>query len=156
VRAKLAQKPYRYPFTAILKDQYQFKLKEKSAMVSGDYEVNYIRVGVSDLHVAQEFYEDILGMQMIVDRIEDGYLLFDLGCTTLIVETADAIVGDFPPKLSRGRYLGISLKVREIHEFYETTASQGVKFTHPPEKQFWGGYLAEISDPDGNIWSLVE
>jgi catechol 2,3-dioxygenase-like lactoylglutathione lyase family enzyme len=125
-------------------------------MVSRDYEVSYLRVGVSDLDTAQQFYEGILGMQMVVARDEDGYLLFGLGCTTLIVETATAIEGEKQPKLSIGRYLGISLKIRNIHQFYETAQNQGAKFTHPPEKQFWGGYLAEIADPDGNIWTLVE
>ncbi len=125
-------------------------------MVSQDYEVSFLRVGVSDLDAAQHFYETILGMQMIVERGDDGYLMFGLGCTTLIVETAAAIEGEYPPKLNTSRYLGVSLKIRNIHQFYEKTKNLGANFTQPPEKQFWGGHLAEIADPDGNIWTLVE
>ena len=120
-------------------------------MENTNYEVSYIRVGVSDAQQARNFYEDILGMQLIVDRSDDGYLLFSIGSITLIIET-------FSPEdmeLPKGRYLGISLKVLDIADVYQALTEQGVKFTHPPEKQFWGGYLTEFFDPDGNVWTLL-
>jgi catechol 2,3-dioxygenase-like lactoylglutathione lyase family enzyme len=116
-----------------------------------NYEVNYIRVGVSDAQQAREFYEDTLGMQLIVDRSDDGYLLFSIGNITLIVETTSPEDMELP----KGRYLGISLKVQDINNVYQKLIDEGVKFTHPPEKQFWGGYLTEFYDPDGNIWTLL-
>ena len=116
------------------------------------YEVSYVRVCVKDIAVAREFYEDILGMPMIVDRSEDGYILLGLGCTTLIVEKANPEDKNFSP----GRYLGISLKVEGIAQIYESLKKQGVKFSNAPEKQFWGGYLTEFSDPDGNVWTMLE
>lgn len=121
-------------------------------MEATNYEVSYVSVCVKDIVIAREFYEDILGMPMIVDCSEDGYFLLSLGCTTLIVETANPE----EKNLSSGRYLGISLKAGDIMKTYKTLEKQGVKFSNIPEKQFWGGYLTEFSDLDGNIWTLLE
>jgi len=120
-------------------------------MENTNYEVSYIRVGVSGAQQAREFYEDNLGMQLMVDRSEDGYLLFSLGSITLIIETFSPEDMEIP----KGRYLGISLKVVNITKVYQSLLDQGVKFTHAPEKQFWGGYLTEFYDPDGNVWTLL-
>ena len=32
---------------------------------------------------------------------------------------------------------------------------RGVQFIEPPEKQPWGGVLAHLRDPDGNILTLL-
>jgi catechol 2,3-dioxygenase-like lactoylglutathione lyase family enzyme len=116
-----------------------------------NYEVSYVRISVQDMEIAREFYEDVLGMPMMVDRSDDGYFLMSLGCTTLIVEKTSPEEVSLPP----GRYLGISLKVEGIEQIYETLQKEGVHFSNAPEKQFWGGYLTEFSDPDGNVWTLL-
>ena len=46
-----------------------------------------------------------------------------------------------------GRFVGVSA--------YETLAARGVDFVGPPEKQPWGGVLAHLRDPDGNILTLL-
>ena len=116
-----------------------------------DYEVSYVRVCVKDVAAAREFYGEVLKMPVIADRTEDGYLLLGLGCTTLIIEKVS------PEEANRipGRYLGISLKVGNIAQTYENLKKNGVVFSSAPEKQFWGGYLTEFSDPDGNVWTLL-
>jgi len=119
-------------------------------MVDYHYQVSYIRVGASDLYKARNFYEDILGLQLISQNIDKGYLLFSLAGTTLIIERADD-----ESELCPCRYLGISLKVQNIDDVYQTFTELGVKFSHPPEKQFWGGYLTEFEDPDRNVWTLL-
>ena len=120
-------------------------------MKTTNYEVSYIRVGVSDAQQARDFYEGVLGVPLIVDRSEDGYLLFSLDQITLIIETSSPEDMELP----KGRYLGISLKVQDITDVYQTLSEQGVRFSHKPEKQFWGGYLTEFLDPDDNIWTLL-
>lgn len=119
-------------------------------MIDYHYQVSYIRVGVSDLNEARNFYEDILGLQLISQNIEKGYLLFSLAGMTLIIERVDE-----ESEICPCRYLGISLKIHNIFDVYKTFTTLGVKFSHPPEKQFWGGYLTEFEDPDGNVWTLL-
>jgi catechol 2,3-dioxygenase-like lactoylglutathione lyase family enzyme len=126
------------------------KSEGEQIMVSTDYKVTYIRIGVSDLQKAQDFYEGVMGLPIISKNIEDGYLLFNLTGITLIIERSDE-----DHELCPCRYLGISLKVKDIFQTYEAFSNLGVKFSHPPEKQFWGGHLTEFQDPDGNIWTLL-
>jgi len=114
------------------------------------YQVSYIRIGTTDLQKARSFYEGILGLSLISSNMEEGYLLFALSSITLIVEVAENN-SDIRP----GKYLGISLKVQDIYQVYQRLLEQGIKFKNPPEKQFWGGYLTEFSDPDNNVWTLV-
>jgi catechol 2,3-dioxygenase-like lactoylglutathione lyase family enzyme len=114
-------------------------------------QVSYIRVSTSDLDRARQFYEDILGLPLITQNFENGYLLFSLAGITLIIELNDEKESD----LCVCRYLGISLKVQNIFDCYKTFSDLDVKFSHPPEKQFWGGYLTEFEDPDGNVWTLL-
>jgi catechol 2,3-dioxygenase-like lactoylglutathione lyase family enzyme len=134
----------------MLVTERHFKLKELHAMADTHYKVTYIRVGSSDLHKARIFYEDILGLHLISQNIDKGYLLFSLAGITLIVEKADD-----DSEICPCRYLGISLKVQNIFNVYETFSELGVKFSQPPEKQFWGGYLTEFEDPDNNVWTLL-
>jgi len=89
-------------------------------------------------------------LSLISKNIDDGYLLFDLSGITLIIENTK---GD--PDLCPSKYLGISLKVRDIFQTYKTFSDSGVVFTQPPEKQFWGGFLTEFHDPDDNVWTLL-
>lgn len=114
------------------------------------YQVTYIRIGTIDLPKARSFYEDILGLSLISSNLKEGYLLFALSGITLIVETTDE-QSDVRP----GRYLGISLKVQDIFHVYNHLLEQGVAFMHPPEKQYWGGYLTEFQDTDHNTWTLL-
>jgi predicted enzyme related to lactoylglutathione lyase len=120
-------------------------------MADHTYHVSYIRVSASDLDQAWHFYGEIMELPLISNNIEAGYLLFNLAGITLIVEKSTE-EGELCPC----RYLGISLKVQDINEIYESFSSLGVIFSHPPEKQFWGGYLTEFQDPDGNTWTLLE
>jgi catechol 2,3-dioxygenase-like lactoylglutathione lyase family enzyme len=126
-------------------------LEKKSGMVDIPNQVSYIRVVSGDLHRAKQFYGDILGLHLISQNIDNGYLLFSLSGITLIIEKSD----DDNTELCPCRYLGITLKVHDIFEVYGTFSELGVKFSQPPEKQFWGGYLAEFEDPDGNVWTLL-
>lgn len=115
-----------------------------------NYRVTYIRIGTSDLDQAAHFYANIMGLSTISRNNDEGYILFSLSGITLIVENTETN-NNLQPK----KYLGISLKVRDIFRTYEEFSELGVRFTHPPEKQFWGGYLTEFCDPDDNVWTLL-
>jgi uncharacterized glyoxalase superfamily protein PhnB len=45
--------------------------------------------------------------------------------------------------------------VADIAGLYENLRSRGVEFLAPPEQQPWGGALAHLRDPDGNILTLL-
>ena len=119
-------------------------------MVQASYQVSYIRIGTTNLIQAEDFYDNVVGLSTISRNIEEGYILYSLSGITLILESTDE-----NNELRPRRYLGISLKVRDIFRTYKKFLGLGVQFTHPPEKQFWGGYLTEFFDPDNNVWTLL-
>ncbi|MCH8981102.1 VOC family protein [candidate division KSB1 bacterium] len=55
-----------------------------------------------------------------------------------------------------GRFVGVSFAVSDIAETYRKLQGKGVEFTHPPERQFWGGLMIHFRDPDGNILTLLQ
>ena len=56
---------------------------------------------------------------------------------------------------SVGRFVAVSLEVDDIDATYETLTRRGVEFLGAPEKQPWGGTLAHLRDPDGNVLTLL-
>jgi len=51
--------------------------------------------------------------------------------------------------------VGASLAVPDVEAEYRLLVARGVQFVEPPEKQPWGGTLAHLRDPDGNVITLV-
>jgi lactoylglutathione lyase len=113
-----------------------------------------IRIFVDDGAAAQSFYRDTLGLPLWVGAPELGYLVFDFEGLRLVVETGEPHEDESRPLV--GRIVGLSFRVRDIHEAYRELQSRGVHFTGRPEKQHWGGTLAHFRDPAGNVLSLVE
>ena len=48
------------------------------------------------------------------------------------------------------------LGVDDIHSLHRRLTQQGVEFIRPPEKEGWGGWVATLKDPDGNIVQLLQ
>ena len=53
---------------------------------------------------------------------------------------------------------GISLwfTVDDIHDAYDRLLQMGAKSRYPPSLKPWGGYLASLYDPQGNIIGLAQ
>jgi lactoylglutathione lyase len=118
-------------------------------------ELNTARVFVKDIHVAKRFYANTLGLQLKADGSEHGYCVFKTGSTELVVEH---VAPDAPPEDKRlvGRFTGLSFTVQDVAAKHKELESLGVNFTGPPEKQFWGGILANLQDPSGNELQIVQ
>ena len=50
--------------------------------------------------------------------------------------------------------VGVSLQVTDIFATFAIIVDRGVEFVAPPEQQPWGGVLAHLRDPDGNVLTL--
>ena len=46
--------------------------------------------------------------------------------------------------------------VEDIDEEYQRLLKEGVEFIRPPEQEHWGGWVATLKDPDGNILQLLQ
>ncbi len=44
----------------------------------------------------------------------------------------------------------------DLESAYERLLDRGVAFEMPPSRQPWGGFMALLADPDGNVYYLDE
>lgn len=112
-------------------------------------QVSYVNVFVADLEKAIEFYRDGLGLQLQFSSPEHGYASFSAGAVRLGV----ALPGDAHAGLS-GRHTGVGFEVADLEAEHARLSARGVRFTMPPTRQPWGGFMAMFSDPDGNVFYL--
>ena len=55
-----------------------------------------------------------------------------------------------------GRHTGVGFAVGDLEAEHARLAGLGVAFSQPPTRQPWGGYMALMTDPDGNVYYLDE
>jgi len=109
--------------------------------------IGYINVFVSDLEQSVRFYTEILGFSVKLEEKQFGYAAFEGGNISFaLAETDDTTLV--------GRHTGIGLVVNNIDAVYQALLTKGVTFEMPPTEQPWGGILALLKDPDGNIFYL--
>jgi predicted enzyme related to lactoylglutathione lyase len=111
--------------------------------------IGVIRIFVRDLDGARAFYAGLLNLPEQIDGEE--FSAFRLEGVDIVIETA---TGDQAAMV--GRFTGFSFAVGDIDATLAELADAGVEILAPPEKQFWGGILAHIADPDGNELTLVQ
>jgi len=111
-----------------------------------------IRVFVPDVAAVRSFYRDQLGLPEAF--ADETVLVYNTGTADLIVEEADPEDEEEGPMI--GRFVGVSFTVVDIDAAYESLSARGVQFEAAPEKQAWGGALAHVRDPAGNVLTLVE
>jgi len=111
--------------------------------------IAYINVFVSDLDRAMEFYQGHLGLGLQFSSPEHGYAALSAGPVRLGI----AVPGPEEVQLI-GRHTGIGLEVSDLASEHTRLTALGVVFTMPPTRQPWGGFMALVADPDGNIFYL--
>ena len=120
-----------------------------------------VRVFVSDWPRAIRFYTETVGLPLSYRSDELGWAQLATGACQLALERVGedtrgrASTAAKPDEPLLGRFLGISLAVRDIYATHEELSERGVEFLAPPELMPWGGVLAHFRDPDGNVLTLV-
>jgi catechol 2,3-dioxygenase-like lactoylglutathione lyase family enzyme len=112
-------------------------------------------LGVSDLDAAQEFYGDVLGLEL---RDESPFaLVADVGGTMLRITAV--------PEPAAAPYTVLGWTVRDIEATVDELATRGVRFTRyegmgQDDRGIWtapgGVRIAWFLDPDRNNLSLHE
>jgi len=112
-------------------------------------QICYVNVFVNDLTKATAFYRDTLGLPLQFSSAEHGYASFSAGGVRLGV----ALAGSDHAQLV-GRHTGVGFEVPDLEAEHTRLSGLGVRFTMPPTRQPWGGFMAMISDVDGNVFYL--
>ncbi len=118
-----------------------------------NYKLFSVRVWVTDWDRALRFYTETLGIPTTFREDDLGWAQLATGEGQLALERVQP--GDKESEALVGRYVGVSLQVEDIHATHKTLVDRGVEFTMPPTKQAWGGILAHLKDPDGNVLTLL-
>jgi lactoylglutathione lyase len=117
------------------------------------YELAAVRLFAHDFDGAVRFYTETLGM-VLERRADDfGWAQLRTGSCSLAIERLAPDDPEAPALV--GRYVGVSLRVPDIDATYRALMARGVDFLAPPEKQAWGGTLAHLRDPEGNVLTLL-
>lgn len=114
-----------------------------------------VRVFVSDIAGATQFYEQSIGLRPTVSAFDDGFAIFTLANGVDLILEED-MPDDEEDENLVGRFVGVSIAVAEIDRVYDDLTDKGVRFVEAPERQPWGGILAHFLDPDDNILTLVQ
>lgn len=111
-----------------------------------DISVNYVNVFVSDYERALDFYRNVLGLTLLERDDEFGYASFATSGANMAVVRTDPAQSELI-----GRHTGIGLMVEDLDGAYAELKDR-VTFDEPPTRQPWGGYMAMLRDPDGNVF----
>lgn len=120
----------------------------------GPLRLSAVRIFVDDLGAAKKFYGDLLGLKLVSHDVNYGYMVFESGEVTLVVEVPNL---DDPEESDLiGRFTGVSFETASVEALYTRLKRQKVKFACPPEEQPWGGVLTTCYDPFGNGITFVQ
>ena len=106
---------------------------------------------VSDLNRSVSFYSEILGLPIVAS--ESDWVTFEIDDQTLTLQKCNE---EFTAYLHGPRNVQFALEVEDLDDFYAALGDKGVPFFLEPTDQAWGGKLAQLLDPDGNILQLIE
>jgi catechol 2,3-dioxygenase-like lactoylglutathione lyase family enzyme len=102
----------------------------------------------------RRFYVETLGLTPRSDRA--GFVNFSWGTppvdVRLTVSVHDQVHGTARDPLR----VMLNLAVRDIEAVAARLRAAGVTFERPPEREAWGGAVATMRDPDGNVVQLLE
>ncbi len=96
------------------------------------------------------FYHNVLRLPL--HSRHDGWLAFQLGEVRFNIGVHDRVQGTNPDPYRFMPHLGVD----DIHLECRRLEEQGVEFIRPPEQEHWGGWVATLKDPDGNIVQLLQ
>ena len=96
------------------------------------------------------FYHDTLRLPL--HSKHEDFIAFELGQVRLNLGLHDRVHGASQDPYRVMVHLGVS----DIHQTYQHLCQEGVRFIRPPEREHWGGWIATLQDPDGNILQLLQ
>ncbi|MEE2662664.1 MAG: VOC family protein [Myxococcota bacterium] len=114
-------------------------------------DIAYVNVFVTDLDRSCEFYRQTLGLALEQADPAHGYASLLAGPIRLGL----AVAGEDQAELV-GCHTGVGLETKDLEADYARLVAAGVVFTMPPTRQPWGGFMAMLADPDGNLFYLDE
>lgn len=115
-------------------------------------EIVGITLWTADLDRMLRFYRDTLRFPLHSFHEDEGFAAFQLGDLRFNVGLHGEIRGQSRDPLRVMPHLGVD----DIHLEHARLAAEGVEFIRAPEQEHWGGWVATLKDPDGNVLQLLQ
>jgi uncharacterized glyoxalase superfamily protein PhnB len=120
--------------------------------------ISMITLGVRDLSVAIEFYENGLGFPRMESPPEVAF--FTLNGTWLGLYGRNALAEDATVSAEGQGFESFTLahnvgSEREVDEVVVQAVEAGATLVKKPQKVFWGGYSGYFKDPDSHLWEVA-
>jgi predicted enzyme related to lactoylglutathione lyase len=109
-----------------------------------------ITLWTSDLERMFDFYDRLLRLPL--HSRHDDFVAFELGEVRFNIGLHDRVHGASADPYRVMPHLGVD----DIQGEYRRLKEEGVEFIRPPEREHWGGWIATLKDPDGNILQLLQ
>ena|SRR5947209_580233 len=123
-----------------------------------------VPIFVSDQDRTLAFFTEKLGFKVAYDHRYGpefrwlGVAHQEGGTEIVLFRPVASVVGDRTEELNKriGTWTGIIFLTDDIKQTYQSLRQRGVEFNAEPRQQSWGGWEALFSDPDGNVFHLVQ
>jgi catechol 2,3-dioxygenase-like lactoylglutathione lyase family enzyme len=121
--------------------------------------VTLITLGVADLAISADFYENKLGWQRLPSST-DGVVFFLLNGIQLALFPQTDLAEDAGVQLVHSGYKSFSLahnlpSEKAVDDLVAELEHKGVTIVKRPQKVFWGGYSGYFTDPDQYLWEIA-
>jgi catechol 2,3-dioxygenase-like lactoylglutathione lyase family enzyme len=110
-------------------------------------------IPVSDLDSAIEFYREVLGLDVVLDRRDHNWV--ELGRQDELGNIALYEPSPFD-KRQPGGPTGVIFRTDSIYDVHKRLVDSDVTFSLRPQRQDWGGLLLAFLDDDGNQLTVME
>ena len=109
----------------------------------------FIAFPASDFKASLVFYRDLLNLPILADGTDalSRFAHFDCGGFGIhLYEWTKPFIR---------AHTGLQLYVADVDALYQELTSNGVQFNGSVRDEPWGGRVATVRDPDGNLFDLL-
>ena len=124
-----------------------------------DQRITFITLGVKDLQISIDFYENKFGWKRS-EMGNENIIFYELNGISLALYPVNELAKDATVNAEGNGFKGFTMAYNarseeEVNTLIETLKTKGVKIVKEPQKVFWGGYSSYIADPDGYLWEIA-
>lgn len=121
--------------------------------------ITFITLGVSDLKISTDFYENKFGWKRS-DLSNESLVLYALNGIHIALYDREELAKDATVDPVGDGFKGFTIAYnarseKDVDDLISSLRNKGVKIVKEPQKVFWGGYSSYIADPDGNLWEIA-